>query len=86
MTELTNETTETKNTPDYKLVQEKAYLKMGPNGSLIRKSTTIDITVGWNQTSKDGMPYISWADSVVPVEPDIDGRIKLVTFPIKNEE
>lgn len=71
--------------PDWKLVQEKAYHKIKNNGQLFRKSATIDISVGWNETSKDGMNYISWSDSVIPVTPDIDGCIKLVTFPVQND-
>ncbi len=85
MTDTLKTTNETKTgrKPDWKLVQEKAYHRVKNNGQLERKSTTIDIAVGWNETSRDGMDYISWSDSVVPVMPDIDGRIKLVTFPIK---
>ena len=68
--------------PDWRLVQEKAYHQMGRNGQLNRKSKTVDIAVGWSETSSSGMEYISWSDSVMTVSPDVDGRVKLVSFPI----
>ena len=82
---MTENTQNEKTKPNMKLVQEKAYNRIGANGQLNRQSKTIDITVGWTKISDAGNAYISWADSVVPVEPDIDGRIKLVTFAIKSD-
>lgn len=90
MTDTTKTKTETQNDgrkPDFKLVQEKAYNHTGPNGQLVRKSKTVDITVGWQETSKkDGMEYISLADSVMDITADVDGRVKLVLFPIKDKD
>ena len=68
--------------PNWKLVQEKAYHQVGKNGQLNRKSKTVDIAVGWSETSSSGMGYISWSDRVMTRSPDIDGRVKLVSFPI----
>lgn len=79
---MTDNTQNEKTKPDWKLVQEKAYNKTTSNGQLIRQSKTVEITVGWTKISDAGNEYIFWADSVVPVESDIDGRIKLVTFAI----
>ena len=88
MTDTINSTAEIPTTgrkPDVKLVQEKAYNQVGQNGQLIRKSKTVDLTVGWKETSKDGMEYISFADSVMDVTADVDGRVRLVIFPIQDK-
>lgn len=85
MTDNNQNSTEATNTgkkPNWKLVQEKAYHQIGKNGQLNRKSKTVDIAVGWSETSSSGMNYISWSDSVMTLTPDIDGRVKLVSFPI----
>ena len=83
---MTNNKNTTENRkPDFKLVQEKAYNKAGANEQLIRQSKLVDITVGWTEISQEGNEYISWADNFIPLLPDIDGRIKLVSFAIKSD-
>ncbi len=73
--------------PDWRTVQEKAYYRTGPNGQQIRCSQTIELAVGWNEIGQEsGVPYISWADTVVPVFPDVDGRIVRRTFQIVHDE
>ena len=89
MTDNTNQnlsTTTKGRSPDFKLVQEKAFHQVGPNGQMVRKSKTVDITVGWNEVSSNGMEYISLADTVMDITADVDGRIKLVMFPIKDKD
>jgi len=91
MTTVTHETNPESNTsnggnqPDWRLVQQKIYLAP-EEGVLTRKKKTVPITVGWNQESKEGMHYISLADSVMTIEPDVDGRINLVLFPSHKDE
>ena len=73
--------------PQWRLVQEKAYYRTGPNGQQIRSTKTIELAVGWNETGREsGNPYISWSDSVTPALPDVDGRIVLRAFEIQYEE
>jgi len=83
----TNQETEANgsNKPDWRLVQNKAYFA-GENGRQVKKQKTVQITAGWNQTSKDGMDYISLAVSVMDISPDIDGKIDLVLFPANQPE
>jgi len=71
--------------PSWKLVQEKAYYTIKKEESRIRKTRNIDVTVGWDRESGNGLSYISFADGVQSIEPDADGRVKLVLFPIGND-
>ncbi|MEP1782110.1 hypothetical protein [Reichenbachiella sp.] len=72
-----------KKKPTRRLVQEKAFYKTGPNGQQIRNTETIEISRGWDEVGREsGNPYISWANTTVPVLPDVDGRIVLRTFEI----
>ena len=73
-----------KEMPTWKLVQDKAYFSIQKDGSRTRRTKTIDVTVGWDKVSEKGMAYISFADGVQSIEPDADGRVKLVLFPITN--
>ncbi|GEM_PF-3298004 len=83
----TNKTTETKNRPTKRLVQEKAYYKTDAQGRQVRDIDTVEITRGWDQIGREsGNPYISWAITTVQITPDIDGKIKLITFDINYEE
>ena len=69
--------------PTWKLVQDKAYYIIQKDGSRARKTRNIDVTVGWNRESDNGTRPIShFADGVQSIEPDADGRVKLVLFPI----
>ena len=81
MTEVTRKTNGRK--PDWRLVQDKAFYKI-TNGKQIRDTKIIEIAVGWNEVGQEsGNSYISWADSVTPVLPDVDGRIVLRGFEVK---
>ena len=75
-----------KEMPTWKLVQEKAYYGVQQDGRSMRKTKTLNITVGWDRTSKDGMQYISFADSLQNITADVDGKIKLILFPITNND
>lgn len=82
-----NQKTETKNRPTKRLVQEKAYYRQDATGRQIREVETVEITRGWDQVGKEsGSPYISWANTTVPVFPDVDGKITLRTFDITYED
>ena len=73
--------------PTRRLVQEKAFYKTGLNGKQIRDTETIEISRGWDEVGRDsGRPYVSWANTTVPVLPDVDGRIVLRTFEITYDE
>lgn len=76
--------TDSKNTPNWKQVQEKAFYKVGRNGQQIREIKQIELAVGWENISENGTKYISWSDSVIPVLPDVDGRIVMRSFEIKS--
>ena len=84
MTDTTQNTTN-QNKPNWRLVQEKAYLKGGRNGQMLRETKTIELAVGWQKASENGVNYISWSDSVIPVLPDIDGRIVTRAFEITHD-
>ncbi len=73
--------------PRWRLVQQKAYNKIGANGQQIRSTKNIELAVGWDEIGRDsGRPYISWSDSVTPVLPDIDGRIVIRSFEIDYDQ
>lgn len=72
--------------PEWKLLQDKAYYHIDKSGNRTRKTDSIEITVGWMEVSQDGKKYLSWADSVVPVLPDADGRVRLYSIQINNDE
>ena len=79
----THQKTETKNRPTKRLVQEKAYYKTDASGRQVRETENVEVTRGWEQVGREsGKPYISWANTTVPVFPDVDGRIVLRTFDI----
>ena len=80
-------TTETKNRPTKRLVQEKAFYKTDASGRQVREVENVEITRGWDQVGRDsGNPYISWANTTVPIFPDVDGKITLRTFEINYED
>ncbi|MBI1183578.1 hypothetical protein GC194_04870 [bacterium] len=79
------QTTEKKK-PTWRLVQDKVFYKSGPLGQLVRDTSQIEVAVGWDETGRESRkPYISWSNSVVPVLPDVDGRIALRAFPINHD-
>lgn len=79
--------TKDKKMPNWRLVQEKAYYKMDAQGRNVRTTVTIEIAVGWDEIGRDsGKPYISWSNSVVPVMPDVDGRVVLRAFQIEYDK
>ena len=80
------ETQVEKKKPDWRLIQEKAYYQLGPRGQSIRKAKTFEVAVGWDETSqKDNTPYIAFGNSVIPITPDVEGRVRLFLYPIKQE-
>ncbi|WP_442267630.1 hypothetical protein ACSIGC_08155 [Tenacibaculum sp. ZS6-P6] len=76
------ETTNNENKPNWRLVQEKAYYKTARNGQQVRETKNIELAVGWQKANENGTNYISWSDSVIPVLPDVDGRIVTRAFEI----
>jgi len=85
MTENT-QNQETKKRPTKRLVQEKAYFKTDGSGRQVRQTELVEITRGWDEVGRDsGNPYISWANTTVPIFPDVDGKIVLRTFDINYE-
>ena len=84
---MENNTQNTKNDnkPNWRLIQEKFYFRTGRNGQQVRETKNIELAVGWQKTSENGTNYISWSDSVIPVLPDIDGRIVMRAFEIKHD-
>ena len=81
---MTNNTNK-ENKPNWRLVQEKSYFKTGRNGQQTRETKNIELAVGWQKTSDNGTNYTSWSDSVIPVLPDVDGRIVTRSFEIKHD-
>ncbi len=82
-----NNETQNSNRPTRRLIQEKAFYKFDANGNKHRETETIEISRGWDQVGKEnGTPYISWANTTIPVLPDADGKIVLRTFEINYEE
>ncbi len=80
----TNQTQATdKKMPDFRIVQEKAYFKRGQNGQAIKDVKLVELTVAWKETSSNDKPYLSFADCVMSITPDVDGRVKLVGFAIE---
>ena len=80
-----SQNTNNDNKPNWRLIQEKAYYKIGRSGQQTRETKNIELAVGWQKTSENGTNYISWSDSVIPVLPDIDGRIVTRAFEIKHD-
>lgn len=79
--------TNDKKRPNWRLVQEKAFYKIGHQGQTARSTDTIEIAVGWDEVGREsGKPYISWSNSVVPAMPDVDGRIVLRAFQITYDD
>ncbi|OIQ19309.1 MAG: hypothetical protein BM557_06285 [Flavobacterium sp. MedPE-SWcel] len=78
----TSTNTENEKRPNWRLVQEKAYFKTARKGQSTKATKTIELAVGWKKTSEKGINYISWSDSVIPVLPDVDGRIVTRAFEI----
>ncbi|KAF2510347.1 hypothetical protein E0W72_07645 [Flavobacterium arcticum] len=85
-TQNTNTNINNENRPNWRLVQEKAYFKTGRNGQSTKETKTIELAVGWKKTSEKGVHYISWSDSVIPVLPDVDGRIVTRAFEITYDD
>ncbi len=84
---MTKENKNTGRKPTRKLVQEKAYYKTVRNGQQKRTTEIIEITRGWDEVGQEsGIPYISWADTTMPIMPDVDGRIVLRTFEITYDQ
>lgn len=75
-----------KERPDWHLVQEKAYFTIGKDGSRVRKTKNVKLTAGWDRLSEKGREYISYATVLQSIEPDVDGRIKLICFVANNDE
>ena len=70
--------------PHVRLIQEKAYYHTNKKGQSVRKTKTQEVAVGWNEVSqKNNTPYVSFADGVISIEPDIEGKVKLFMYPIK---
>ena len=87
MTDTNQTSTTSKNRPTQRLVQEKAYYKTDGQGRQVREVENIEITRGWDQIGRDsGVPYISWANTTIPIFPDVDGKITLRTFQITYED
>jgi len=79
----TTPNTSTTNRPTKRLMQEKAFYKLDAQGKSIRQTELIEIARGWEQQAKQsGQTYISWANTTVPVLPDVEGKITLRTFEI----
>ena len=84
---MTTKTQTTGKKPTRRLIQEKAFYRTGGNGQQIRDRETIEISRGWDEVGREsGRPYVSWANTTVPVLPDVDGRIVLRTFEITYDE
>lgn len=77
-----NENQETKNRPTHRLIQEKAFYRIDANGRQVRDKETIELARGWLQVSDNNVTYISWANSTIPVLPDVDGKIVRRAFEI----
>lgn len=86
--DMTNTTDqETRKRPTKRLVQEKAFYKTDVNGRQVRQTETIEITRGWDEVGREsGKSYVSWANTTIPVLPDVDGKITLRTFEINYDE
>lgn len=81
------ENTNPENRPTHRLIQEKAFFKIDANGRQTRDKETIEITRGWLQKAKESdIHYISWANTAIPVLPDIDGKTTLRTFEINYQD
>ncbi|MFY0601648.1 MAG: hypothetical protein JXR03_18385 [Cyclobacteriaceae bacterium] len=82
-----NQNSNTGKKPTRRLVQEKAFYRTDGNGRQVRQTETIEITRGWDEVGREsGAPYVSWANTTIPVLPDVDGRIVLRTFEITYNE
>ncbi len=75
-----------KKMPDFRIMQEKAYFKRGQNGQAIKDVKLVELTVAWNETSSNNKSYLSFADCVMSITPDVDGRVKLVGFAVEPKE
>ena len=76
--------TETKN-PQWNLVQDKAYYTIEKDGSRIRKTKSVTIAVGWEETSQKGLKYISFSTVLNAPTTDVDGKVKFVLFPYEKK-
>ncbi|MEM6360857.1 MAG: hypothetical protein AAF731_12255 [Bacteroidota bacterium] len=71
--------------PTIKLAQEKAYYVVDANGNRTRKTKTVDIAVGYENTSKNGNAYTKYTLHLGDITADVDGVVKLVGFGIDSK-
>ena len=68
------------------LIHEKVFLHTDKKGMVHRRSKTVEIAIGWDEISQnEGTPYVSFANGVISVTPDVDRKVKLFLYPYKKD-